>query len=62
MHRTRTLGGAIMVATGGVWMAQGAGLLGGSSFMVGDPTWIVIGAAAIAIGIGFMWFGLRGRT
>jgi hypothetical protein len=43
-------------------MAQGSGLLRGSSFMVGDPLWIVLGIVAVAVGVGLMWFGLRGRA
>ncbi len=62
MHRTRAIGGAIIVATGLVWMAQGSRLLGGRSFMVGDPTWLVLGAIAVVIGVGLMWTGLRGRA
>jgi hypothetical protein len=62
MHRTRALGGAVIIATGGVWIAQGSGLLRGSSFMVGDPMWIVFGVLAVAIGIALMWVGLRGRA
>lgn len=61
-HRTRAIGGAVIVATGLVWMAQGSGLLQGSSFMVGDPTWLVLGAVAVVVGIGLMWVGLRGRA
>lgn len=61
-QRTRTIGGAIIVATGGVWIAQGSGVLPGNSFMVGDPTWIVLGAIAVVVGIGLMWVGLRGRA
>ena len=60
-HQIRTRGGVIVVATGAVWIGQGSGLLTGSSFMVGDPLWIVFGALAIAIGIGLIWVGLRGR-
>ena len=62
MHRTRAIGGAVIVATGGVWIAQGSGLLRGSSFMVGDPMWIVFGILAVAIGIALIWVGLRGRA
>ncbi len=62
MHRTRAIGGAVIVATGAVWIAQGSGLLPGSGFMSGDSTWTVIGAIAVAIGIGLIWVGLRGRA
>jgi hypothetical protein len=62
MHRTRALGGAVIIATGGVWIAQGSGLVRGSSFMVGDPLWLVLGFVAVAVGIVLMWVGLRGRA
>lgn len=61
MHRTRAVGGALIVATGGVWIAQGSGLLPGSGFMSGDPTWILIGAIGVAIGLALMWVGLRAQ-
>jgi hypothetical protein len=59
MHRTRAIGGVIIIATGLVWIGQGSGLLRGSSFMVGDPLWIVLGLLAVAVGIGFLIVGLR---
>jgi hypothetical protein len=59
MHRTRAVGGVIIIATGLVWIGQGSGLLRGSSFMVGDPLWIVLGLIAAAVGIGFVVVGLR---
>jgi len=59
MHRTRAIGGVIIIATGLVWIGQGSGLLRGSSFMVGDPLWVVLGLLAVAVGIGFLVVGLR---
>ena len=59
MHRTRTIGGVIITATGLVWVGQGTGLLRGSSFMVGDPLWIVLGLLAAAVGVAFLVVGLR---
>ena len=50
-HQIRTLGGVIIIATGAVWIGQGSGLLPGSSFMVGDPLWTVIGAACLVVGL-----------
>ena len=41
--RTRLIGGGILVATGLVWISQGTGLIGGGSFMVGDPFWAWLG-------------------
>jgi hypothetical protein len=61
-HRTRTIGGALIVVTGGVWMAQGSGLLQGSGFMVGDPTWLVLGAIGVVVGLALIWVGLRGQA
>ena len=41
---------AVML-TGVVWMLQGLGILtAGRSFMIGDPTWTVIGAAFVVAG------------
>ena len=59
MHRTRAIGGVIIIATGLVWVGQGSGLLRGSSFMVGDQLWVVLGLLAVAVGIGFLVVGLR---
>ena len=59
MHRTRAIGGAVIVATGGVWIAQGSGLLRGSSFMVGDPRWIAIGVVVAIVGLGVVIVDLR---
>ena len=40
-----------MVLAGLVWMGQGLGILtAGESFMIGDPTWAIIGAVFVAIG------------
>jgi hypothetical protein len=61
MHRTRTIGGVIIIATGLVWVGQGTGLLRSSSLMTGDPLWTVLGLVAAAIGIGFLVVGLRHR-
>lgn len=61
MHRTRTLGGVVLIATGAVWIGQGTGLLRGRSFMVGDPLWAWLGALGVVIGIAFIAFELRRR-
>ncbi len=41
--------GIVLVAVGGVWIAQGTGALGGS-FMTGEGLWTVIGAIAVLFG------------
>ena len=48
-----------IVLTGLVWMLQGLGILtAGRSFMIGDPTWAIIGAVFVVLGIGL---GIRAR-
>jgi len=60
MHRTRAVGGVVLIATGLVWIGQGTGLIRGQSFMVGDPVWAWLGLLAVAVGGTFMFLGLRG--
>jgi len=49
-----------MVLAGLVWIGQGLGILtAGRSFMVGDPTWALIGAVFVALGVAIAW---RGRA
>jgi hypothetical protein len=59
MHRTRTLGGIVLIATGLVWIGQGTGLLRGESFMVGDPLWAWIGLVGVVAGVAFIWVDRR---
>jgi hypothetical protein len=39
-----------LVAVGLVWIGQGLGVLRGSSFMVDDRSWAIIGAVAVVLG------------
>ena len=48
--RGRMLTAAALVAVGMVWIGQGAGLLRGSSFMVDDARWAILGAVLVAAG------------
>jgi hypothetical protein len=59
MHRTRRIGGVVLIATGLVWVGQGTGLISGRSFMVGDPLWAWLGVIAVAIGVAFIAVGWR---
>jgi hypothetical protein len=59
--RTRWIVAAVMIVTGLVWLAQGLGLLRGSSFMVDDPRWAVGGLALLAGGIVVGWTAVRSR-
>lgn len=62
--RTRWLVALLASMVGAVWIAQGAGLLGGSSPMVGDPRWAVAGVALLVIGLaaGISAWRSRDRT
>jgi hypothetical protein len=62
VHRTRVVGGVVLIAIGLVWIGQGTGLLRGTSFMVGDPTWAWIGAIAVVLGAGLIAVERRRRS
>jgi hypothetical protein len=49
--RTRLIVALALVAVGLVWVGQGLGLLRGSSFMVNDVRWAVVGALLIVAGV-----------
>ena len=61
MHRSRAILAFILIAAGLVWIGQGSGVLKGSSFMVGDPTWAWIGAACVVAGAVVGWIEVRAR-
>jgi predicted anti-sigma-YlaC factor YlaD len=50
-----------LVAVGLVWIGQGLGVLRGSSFMVGDQRWAVIGAVALVLGAAIALSARRSR-
>ncbi|MDQ1434138.1 MAG: hypothetical protein QOF59_954 [Actinomycetota bacterium] len=49
----RRILGVVLVAIGGVWIAQGSGALHGS-FMTGEALWTVIGIIAVLFGIALL--------
>jgi len=49
--QTRWLIALGATAVGLVWLAQGLGILTGSSFMVGDGRWAIAGAGLVVFGI-----------
>ena len=54
--------GVLLALAGAVWLAQGLDLpFAPGSFMTADPLWIVIGAAALVIGLVLVIRDLRGR-
>jgi hypothetical protein len=54
--QTRLITAGALVVVGLIWIGQGSGLLGGSSFMVGDPRWVASGAIVAVVGaiLGFI--------
>jgi hypothetical protein len=60
MRWTLLVAGLLLVAVGGVWIFQGAGVLKGS-FMTGDRLWLWIGVGAVVLGIPVFVRGLRSR-
>lgn len=62
MRRTSWIAAVVLVLVGFVWIAQGSGLLRGSSFMVGDSTWAVIGAVLVALGFTIAAVLMRHRS
>ena len=56
----RVIIGVILLAVGGVWIAQGTGALGGS-FMSGEAIWAIIGVLVAAVGIGLLLGAARKR-
>ena len=55
-----TLVGTLLILVGGVWILQGAGVMGGS-FMTGSSLWLVIGLICVLIGIAIVVRGSRRR-
>ena len=51
----------LCLLVGGVWIGQGAGLIGGS-FMTGQPVWLVIGIMLAVVGLVLAFVGLRRAT
>jgi hypothetical protein len=60
MRLTLIVVGGLLVLVGGVWMLQGAGVIGGS-FMSRSPLWFVIGLIGVLAGIAVVVQGSRRR-
>ena len=52
--RGRLIAGILLMLVGAVWIGQGLGLLRGSSFMVDDGRWALIGALMVVLGVAFV--------
>ena len=57
MQRTVLILAGLLIVVGAVFIGQGFGLLRGSSFMVDDRRWAVIGAVMVVAGIVIGWRG-----
>jgi hypothetical protein len=51
VQRAAVIVAVALVLMGGVWVGQGLGLIRGSSFMVDDVRWALIGAVSVVAGI-----------
>jgi hypothetical protein len=56
------VGPVVLVLVGLVWIGQGVGLLRGSSFMVDDLRWAMIGLVLVAGGVALGWRRRRRRS
>ncbi len=50
--------GVILLLLGVVWASQGAGIVGGSSFMDNNPTFINLGGFVAVVGTALIAFGV----
>jgi xanthine/uracil permease len=54
--------GAILLLLGLGWASQGAGMMGGSSLMDNNPTFIYLGGLLAVVGIALIVFGAISKT
>jgi len=50
MRQFLTIVGIVMILIGGLWILQGANIVGGS-VMTGETHWVFIGAVVVAAGL-----------
>ncbi len=53
--------GVVLLLLGAVWASQGAGMMGGSSLMDNNPTFIYLGGAVAVVGIALIAFGAASK-
>jgi hypothetical protein len=51
--------GIVLALFGVIWALQGFGVHIGDGFMVGNPTWAVIGPITVLVGVAIAAFGWR---
>jgi hypothetical protein len=52
-NRTRVVIALLVAVVGFVWFLQGLGVPIGGGFMVGNPTWIWLGAGLVVAGLAY---------
>ena len=62
MQPVRLAVGILLVLAGCIWIGQGFGFIRGSSFMVDDMRWALIGAIVALVGLAITWSGRRRAT
>ena len=55
MQRSAYIAAGLLIVIGSIFVGQGFGILRGSSFMVGDARWAVIGVVLIVLGAVLGW-------
>jgi hypothetical protein len=53
--------GIVLALFGLIWALQGFGVHIGDGFMVGNPTWAVIGPITVLVGLAIAVYGARRR-
>jgi hypothetical protein len=56
-----TIVGALIAASGAIWILQGLNVIISDSFMTGSRIWVVIGAVAVVGGAALSWWGWSRR-
>jgi hypothetical protein len=62
MQRSPLILAGLLVVVGAIFIGQGTGVLRGSSFMVGDGRWAIIGLVSLIVGLVLGWRSWRGSS
>lgn len=55
MRQFLTIVGIVLILIGGLWVLQGANVVGGS-VMTGQPHWVFIGSIVVAVGLALTYW------
>jgi hypothetical protein len=60
MNKARLSWGIVVLLVGAVWALQGLGAaFVPASAMTGETTWVVLGAVAVLVGLGLIWWSRK---